>query len=187
MANTLALKVVYNSALTAIGATDRLLFQAAGAFAYGAAGAIALNDYNGGFHIIDASNNELCTSAHPPNLKYIASGTVQIAGGGTVNLNTVTTAQCLNLLVSCSPNAQVTACSIFVYDGSTEANGPANWTVKGFKQGDSAWSNVAGSGNALSLGTDSSGATHNFYFGLSLSPTANGALTATLKLSATVV
>jgi hypothetical protein len=191
MANTLTLKAVYDpgtgSALQTIGATDKLYWQKTGAFSYGSGGAVTVGSYNDGFHIIDAANAELCDTGHAVNLKYIAAGTVSIAGGGTVNLNTVTTAQCLNLLVSCSPNAEVTASSFFVY-GSTEADAPTSWTFVGFKQGDASWdTTISGSAAAYSLGTDASGATHNFYFGLSNTPAANGALTATLKCSVTVV
>ena len=128
----------------------------------------------------------MCDTGHAVNLKYIAAGTVQIAGGSTVDLDTVTTAQCLDLLVSCDPNAELTAASMFVY-GATEADAPAGLVAKGFKQGDAAWAAVGGSGAALALGTDASGATHHKYFGLSFAPSSNGAKTATLKLSATVV
>jgi hypothetical protein len=186
----LTLKTIYDSgagpALTAIGATDKLWWQAAGAFAYGAGGAILITEYNGGFHIIDASNAELCDTGHAVNLKYIDTDSVQIAGGSTVDLSTVTTAQCLNLLISCDPNAEVTAASFFCY-GAAEADPPAGLTVKGFEQGDTDWSDVGGSAAAKALGTSESAAAHNFYFGLSVSPTSNGAKTGTLKLSATVV
>lgn len=191
MANTLALKVVYNpgggAVLTAIAATDKLYWQKTGAFAYGTGGAIPVNTWNDGFHIVNAANAELCAAGHPPNLKYVASGTVDIAGGGTVNLNTVTTAQCLNLLASCSPNAAVTAASWFVH-GTTEADVVANCDVYGFIQAESAWdTTIAGSAAADDLGTKTSAATHNFYVGVSLRPTNNGAITGTLKFSVTVV
>lgn len=185
----MSLSVLYNSALTAIGATDKLLLQAAGAFdATGlAGGAILINTWNGGFHIVNSGNTELCTSVHPPNLQYLTDSTVSIAGAGSAALTTVTTAQCLDLLGSCSPNAALTAASFFIYDGSTEANAPAGLTCKGFQQGDSAWVSVGGSAAAKDLGTHASGATHHKYFGISVSPTSNGAKTATLKVSMTFV
>ncbi len=186
MANTLTLKVNYNSSLQTIGETDKLYWQKAGAFSYGSGGAITVNTYNDGFHIVNASNTELCSSAHPSNLKYLTGSTVSIAGGGSANLDTVTTGQCLNLNVACSPNAEVTASSFFVY-GSTEADAPTGITVKGFEQGDASWSDVGGSANAKSMGTSASAASHDFYFGLSVMPTTNGALTGTLKCSVTCV
>ena len=191
MANTLALKVGYKpgggAVLTAIDATDKLYWQKTGAFAYGTGGAIPVTTWNDGFHIVNAANAELCAAGHPPNLKYVASGTVDIAGGGTVNLNTVTTVQCLNLLASCSPNAEITAASFFVY-GATEADVPAGCSIYGFEQGDAAWdTTIAGSAAAHDLGASGSAATHNYYVGLSISPTTNGAITGTLKFSVTFV
>ena len=190
MANAVTFKTVYDSgggpALTEIGETDKLYWQKAGAFAYGATGAITAAAYNDGHHIIDASNNELCTTGHAVNLKYIAAGTVQIAGGGTVDLNTVTTAQCLNIYVTCSPNAEVTAATFWAY-GSGEADPCTGLTTQGFVQGDAAWQSIGGSGAALDLGTSVSAATHDFYVGISVSPTSNGAKTGTFKASITVV
>jgi len=190
MANTLTFKTVYDAgagpALTEIGATDKLYYQKAGAFTYGALGAIPAGTYNDGHHIINSSNEELCTTAHPANLKYLTDSTVSINGGGSADVTTITTAQCLNLLASCSPNAEVTAFSFFAY-GATEADAPAGLTVYGMKQGEAAWSNIGGSAAALDLGAGGSAATHNRYVALSVSPTSNGAKTATLKASVTVV
>lgn len=186
MAITASLKAVIDGSLTAIGATDKLYFQKAGAFAYGAAGAITVNAYNDGLHVINSSNEDVCTSTHAVNLKYLTSGTVSIAGGDSAALNTVTTAQCLNFNIACDPAAEITAASFFVY-GATEADAPTGMTVQGFEQGDAAWANVAGSGNAKSLGTSASNTSHDFYIGLSITPTTNGALTGTLKCSATCV
>ena len=190
MANTVTFKAVYDpgagSALTEIGATDKLYWQKAGAFAYGASGAIPANEYNGGFHIINSSNEELCDTAHAVNLKYLTDSTVSIAGGESADVATITTAQCLNILVSCSPNAEVTAATFWAY-GSTEADAPTGLTVKGMEQGGAAWATIGGSAAAIDLGTSVSGATHDYYVALSVSPTSNGAKTGTLKASVTVV
>lgn len=192
MANTLSLKVVYNpgggEALTAIGETDKLYFQKSGAFSFGSGGAVASGSYNGGFHIISAADAELCAAGHPTNLaRGTANGKVSINGASEVDVSTVTTAQCLNLLAECSPNAEVTAASMFVYDGSVEANVPTNWTWLAFKQGGAAFAACGGSAAALDLGTGESAATHNRYFGVSNTPTSNGELTGTMKCSMTFV
>lgn len=191
MANAVTLKAVYDagsgSALTEIGTTNKLYWQKAGAFAYGAGGAIPAGEYNGGFHIIDASNVELCDAAHPVNLaRGTANGKVSINGAAEVDVSTVTTAQCLNILASCSPNAEVTAFSIFAH-GATEADPPAGLTVLGFKQGAAAFADIGGSAAALDLGTGASAAAHNRYVGISVSPTSNGAKTATIVVNVTVV
>lgn len=191
MANVMTLNVIYDAGggpeWTEIEEGHKLYFQKAGAFAYGADGAILKTAPNGGFHIVDAYNAELCDTGHPVNLAYgSAAGKVSINGAEEVDVNTVTTAQCLNANLACSPNAAVTASEFYVY-GATTADAPADMTVYGFKQGASAWSDVGGSGNAVSLGTSESAAEHDFYFGLSVVPSSNGALTSTLKVSATVV
>lgn len=186
MANALALKVVYNSSLQTIGATEKLYYQKSGAFAYGADGAITVGEYNGGFHVVNASNAELCTSAHPANLAYVASGTVSVNGGAPEAVSGVADASLLNVNVTCSPEAQLTAASAYVY-GDTEADAPTGLTCYGFQGGDAAWQDVGGSGAALDLGTSASAASHDLYLGLSVSPSSNGAKTGTLKVSVTIV
>ena len=192
MANAIALQVVYNPgggpALTAIGATDKLLWQKAGAFDAGITGAIAVAAYNGGFHIVNAANAELCAAGHPVNLQRgSANGKVLIDGAAEVDVSGVTTAQCLDIYVTCSPNAAVTAASVFAYDGSTEATAPAGLSVLAFKQAAAAFASIGGSAAALDLGSGASGASHHRYFGMSVTPTSNGSKTGTLKTSVSVV
>ncbi len=191
MANVMTLNVIYDAGggpeWTEIEEGHKLYFQKAGAFEYGPDGAIMEEEANGGFHIIDASNLELCDTGHPVNLAYgSAAGKVSINGAEEVDVDTVTTAQCINANLACDPNAEVTASELFAY-GDSEAEAPDNMTLYGFQQGESAWEDIGGSGNAISLGTSESAAEHDFYFGLSLVPSGNGALTGTLKVSATVV
>ena len=97
------------------------------------------------------------------------------------------TTECWNLHATCSPNAQVTAAGFFVY-GATEADAPANCTVQGLKQSQTApWASVGGSAAAIAFAAAGSAATQDYYFGLTITPTANGALTGTLKCSMTFV
>ena len=193
MANTLSLRYYGGAgpAWAALAADDKLYFQKLiGTLVYGALGAIPVSSYNGGTHVISAANDDVCSTNHQPNL---AQGTtaakVSVNGGAEVDIDASHPAvtECWNLHAVCSPDAEITACTFFVYRAA-EANAPANCTVKGVVQGGtSAWASVGGSGAALSLGTSSSAATHDKYFGLTITPTSNGALTGTLKCSATFV
>ena len=191
MADAITLKVIYDSGegpeLTEIEDTHKLYWQKAGAFAYAATSAIPVGEANGGFHIIDASNLELCDTGHPVNLAYgSAAGKVSINGAEEVDVDTVTTDQCICLYVTCDPNGEITASSVFGY-GATEADPPAGLVLYGFKQGDAAWADIGGSGNALDLGSSESAANHSKYFGLSVKPSTRGSKSFTLKASATVV
>lgn len=191
MANAVTLRTYINTgggaAWREMAADDKLYFQAAGAFSYGSGGAIAVSAYNGGTHTISAANADVCTTTHQRNVEYSSDAThCKIAGGGEVLLNTLAITDCINLHTTCSPNAEITASSFFVY-GAAEANPPSGVTVYGVKQGDATWTDVGGSGAAYSLGTDASGATHDQYLALTVTPTSNGAKTGTLKCSVTLV
>jgi hypothetical protein len=195
MANTAVLRVYVD---TGAGVAWRdwasgeiLLLQKAGDFAYGVTGAITVNEYNGGTHLISAAHEEICTTAHPANLEFSTDTTHYKKDGGTETLMDSThpaTTDCFNLHVTCSPNAQLTAASVYIY-GDTTADPPTGMTVYACKQGATspAWTDIGGSGAALAFDTGGSAATHDRYFGLTCKPTANGSLTGTLYVSATVV
>jgi len=190
MANTLALEAYINTggglAWTAVGGTDKLYFQKAGAFAYGSAGAIPITEANGGTHVIDASNDEVCDTADPSNVAYVAAGTCSINGGGTVDVNTLAITNCWRMHGAASPNAEITTSGMYVY-GSAEANPISGVAVYGVKQGESAWADVGGSAARLELGTSVSAADHYKYFALSVVPATNGAKTGTVKMDMTFV
>lgn len=191
MANSVALFARFDPgsgvAFTEIGETDKLYFQKSGAFAYGTGGAIPSGEYQGGTHIIDASNVEVCDTAHPSNVaRGSTTGKAIINGAAEVDVSTVAVNDCFRLTTTCSPAAAITASNIFVY-GTAEANPVANLETLGVKQGEAAWSDIGGSGNALSLGTSESAETHNQYFALTVKPSANGSFSGTIKASVTVV
>jgi len=190
MANTLKLYAYYDPGAGVdwqeVEAAHKLYFQKSGAFAYGATGAIPITEANGGTHIIDAANDELCDTAHPSNVEYVAAGTCEIDGGGVVNVNTLAEADCFRITGAASPNAEVTDSAVFAY-GATEADAVSGVTVYGVEQGEAAWQDIGGSAAALDLGTSVSAATHNRYVAVSVIPTANGAKTGTLKAEMTFV
>lgn len=187
MAITASLKIVIDGALTAIGATDKLYFQNAGAFAYGATGAITVNNYNDGFHIINSSNEDVCVTTHATNLKYLTDATVSVNGGPSINVSAISANQCLLFNIISDTAIEVPSATFFVH-GASESSAPTGITVKGFEQGNSQWYNVGGSSNARSLWGEASTSTdHQYYIALSVMPTTNGALTGTLKCSATCV
>lgn len=191
MADSVALQLNINSgsgvAWEAMGATDVLRMQKAGAHDNTSAGRILLTESNGGMHVETAAGADVCDVAHAHNVAYVAAGTCQIDGGVTEDVANLLTTECIRAHVVCDPtNAEITASEFFVY-GATEADAPAGFTAYGVQQSDAAWANVGGSAAAYDLGTSGSAATHDLYFALSVVPTARGSLSGTLKVSVELV
>jgi hypothetical protein len=195
MANVLTFEAYYDpgtgAAWTALGATDKVYFQKSGSFAYGVTGAIPINTYNGGTHVIDASNNQLDTTTACANIAYGSDANHYSKDGGAdtlIDASNPATTDCFRVHGNCSPNAQVTASSIFAYDGTTEANPVADVTVDAVVPGVGAgFASIGGSAAALDLGTSASAADHYRYVAITVSPTANGAKSGTIKSSMTFV
>jgi len=194
MANTLALEGYYDTgvgvAWTAVGATEKVWFQDATAFGYAAAKAIAVNGYNGGTHVIDAGNAEVCDTAHQANIEFSTDTTHYKLNGGVETLIDAThpaTTECFRLHGAASPNAEITASGVFAYGGS-EVAAPSGVTVYGVQPGlAGAWADIGGSAARISLGTSASAADHYKYVAFTVKPTSNGAKTGTIKGDMTFV
>lgn len=191
MADSVALQLNINSgsgvAWEAMGATDVLRFQKAGAHDPTSSGRILVGDANGGMHVETDGGVDVCDVAHAHNVAYVAAGTCQIDGGITEDVANILTTECIRAHVVCDPtNGEVTAAEVFVY-GATEVDAPTGFTAYGVKQGGASWSDIGGSAAALDLGTSASAASHDLYFALSVVPTTRGSLSGTLKVAVELV
>ena len=112
-------------------------------------------------------------------IQYVASGTCKINGGSTVNLNTVTAKQSVDIGFTDGATAVSTENGIFyAYDGSTDATAPTGVTAQGAETGDAAWTACGGSAAAVTLTDQGSNIQHDFYVIMSASPTSVGEKTA---------
>jgi hypothetical protein len=158
------------TAPTVIDATD--IIQFAGAV-FGAA--LFLNNYQDSMHVkSNAGANDSLANA-PHNTKFIAAGTVQIDGGATVALNTVTTAECpLKINFSHGIAVIVEDHFIYAYNGTDTAVAPTEVDFKIAEQGNAAWTSAGGSAAALAVADQGSATSHDFFFAISAAGTAVG-------------
>lgn len=156
---------------TTIDDTDSIAFSD-GTFGH----SITVGTYNGGTHVRNSGGTDDSASNSPHNTKYLTSTTMSLNGGSSANLSTLTTANSpLKITISESVNITVTNVKMYAYDGTTDANAPTGMNVYLAEQGDTAWVQAHGSGNALSLNDQTTAATsHDFYVAISVSPTSIG-------------
>jgi hypothetical protein len=123
-----------------------------------------------------SGGSDLSSANTPHNTKYLTSSTVSLNGAGSVNVNTISTANSpLRLTVTEDTSITVTAIKLYAYDGTTQSAAPTGTTVQLMQQSKSAWVQAHGSGSALSIDDSSTPATtHNFYVLVSVSPTSVG-------------
>lgn len=191
MADSVALQLNIDSGAgvgwEAMGETDVLRMQKAGAHDATTKGRIIVGEANGGMHVETYAGADVCDVQHAHNVAYVAAGTCSIDGAATEPVTNLLTTECIRAHVVCDPtNAEITAAEFYVY-GATETDAPTGFTAYGVKQSDSAWANVGGSAAAYDLGTSVSAATHDLYFALSVVPTARGSLSGTLKVAVELV
>lgn len=159
-----------------IGTTNVIGFYGSGG--YGSP--IQVGEYNDATHIrkSTADDSDNCNLPHMTNVKYSADNQVSVSGGAPIALTSVTQEELIRLTVTSDTSISIIATRLYGYDGSNVDNPPANLTFKTFKEADTTWSTPAGRAAAMSAGTSVSAATtHNFYVGMSLSPTSTGAST----------
>jgi len=156
---------------TTIGATDTLSFTG-GDFGV----PIVVSEYNDGTYVRSSGGTDQSSGNTPHNSKYLTSSTVSINGGASASLNTVTTGNCpLKITLTNDTNITVSDIEMFGFDGTTPANAPSGVTLYLAKQGDTSWTQAAGSSATISYADSSTPATsHNFYGLASLSPSSVG-------------
>ena len=167
---------------TTIGGTDKLQFAGSGGFDT----RITVGSYNATSHVKSSGGTNLSSANTPKNNKFISQtgGTagksqVSVSGGATVDLDTVTTANCvLKINFSDASSVVTTAASIYAWDGTTQANPPSGVTVKIAAQGSANFSTPAGSGSALALADQTAATSHDFFLVYSASPSSVGLKTA---------
>ncbi|NOZ68032.1 MAG: hypothetical protein GXP46_01985 [Deferribacteres bacterium] len=179
-----------------ITSTDRVGFNAAN---FGES--ISVGTFQDSTHKTDSTmSTDLCSPDHIRNCKYISPTEVSLMGGAAVTLDTTNVGQndC-TLQWSYQDDTVNTALSnvrFFFYDAVDPANAPAGVIAVAFEHdgaainkdrvsdtpGDGgAWDSskgIGGNANALICSDQASASIHNFYIGISLSPTSKGLKTA---------
>lgn len=121
-----------------------------------------------------------------PNVKFISSTQGNI-GGSNIDLSQVGFNNCTLLIRLHSGSAvRLQAVKLYAHSGSNIAVGPSNMSVRGFEKGANSWTTMSGSAAPLVLTPHmSSGSnTHDYYVGLSATPTASGSNMVNLTLYA---
>jgi hypothetical protein len=173
---------------TTIAATDKVQFAAATFDS-----AIAVTEWNDSTHVKTNADANKSSGNTPRNNKFIsqAGGTggdsqIQINGGSTVDLDTLTTANAaLKINFSDAESVATTDAVFYAYDGTTPATAPVNVSIVGAEVGDTNWTTIEGSGSALSLEDSSAATSHDFYIAVSASPDTAGLKTGALRIELT--
>lgn len=159
---------------TVIDGTDIIQFAAA---TFGSA--IVVGQYQDSMHIETNVGGNKSNGNTPHNTKYVASGTCSLNGGGTVAVNSISTANCpLKINFAHASAVAVSGHKIYAYDGVTTTAVPTDVTFYIAQQGDAAWTNAEGSAAAKNVTDSPSATSHDFFFLISASPESVGSKTA---------
>lgn len=182
---TWALTAQLTTGTLTVNATDRIWFNDA---TFGAN--IVVGQYQNSTHISNSSDVHQCSTNHVHNTKFLTSTTVSIDGAGSTSLP-VSTANCpLKFTFSHGSSVTTSGANFFGY-GASEAAAITDVTLQAGEGGvTGTWVSCGGGsgGTKLTLADHGSAATsHDFFVFLSVTPTASGAKTGTVKISLTYV
>jgi hypothetical protein len=166
---------------TTIEATDLIQFAGAGGFD----DPITVGSYNETTHVESSVGANDSSANTPRNNKFISQaggggGDSQADwGGGTEDLDQITTAECA-LLINFAHGSSVTTTGhiVYAYNGSSTATGPTDVDFRAAEQGDTNFTEAEGSGSAVTITDDTAATSHDYYIVISASPTAVGEKTA---------
>jgi hypothetical protein len=149
---------------------------------------ILVGEFQDTIHLEDANGGEVCTTYHGNSTKYVSSTTVSVNGGTAKNVSSVTNSE-VPIKINFSHDAAVSIrnAKLWAQKSETDSGAPDNVDVYAFEVGNTAWTNIDGQTNALSVQDRSASTSHDFYFGMSEKPTAvTGApITAVINFSLT--
>lgn len=151
---------------------------------------ITVASWQDGTHVGNGTpGTDQCGANHANNVKFVASGTMSVNGGGTENINdtNLTNDECtMRLHFNHTSAVAVTGVRFYCFDNSTVTNEAVGVEVYAFERGISATSwtlinddsgNIGGdnSGERLALANSGSATDHYWYLALSASPESVGA------------
>ena len=162
---------------TTVEATD--IVQFAGSSGFDAK--VTVGEYNDTTHVESSGGANDSSSNTPNNVKFISqsggTGSDSQAdwGDGTEDIDAITDAECTLEINFSDASSVITESAIFyAYDGSTTTTAPTGVTFVAFESGDTNFTAAEGSGSAVSLADQSTGTSHDFYVGCSVSPDSVG-------------
>lgn len=165
---------------TTIDATDIIQFAAA---TFGSA--IVVGAYQDTTHVESSVGANDSSANTPKNSKFISQtggtgGDSQVdVGGGTVDLDTISTANCpLKINFSDASSVVTVSHKLYAYDASTTTAVPTGVDFRAAEQGDANWTEAEGSAAGVTVTDDTTATSHDFYFLISASPTSAGEKTA---------
>lgn len=174
---------------TTIDASDIVQFAGSGGFD----DPITVNAYNDSTHVESSVGANDSSGNTPKNSKFISQtggtgGDSQVdIGGGTVDLDTISTANSpLKINFADASSVATTGAIFYAYNGSSQATGPTGVDFRAAEQGDANWTEAEGSGAPVTITDDSAATSHDYFLLISASPTSVGEKTAfTLRIELT--
>jgi hypothetical protein len=163
---------------------------------------ISVGAFQDSTHKTDSGmSSDGCTPNHMRDCKYVSTTTVSLNGGGAVTLTigNVAETDCTlewNYTDDTPTSTALSNVLMFAYDGADVNNPPSGITVVAFERETSAiykdttagvgyaWDSANGIGglaNALNCSDRSTASGHDYYFGISMSPTSKGQKTCKLR------
>lgn len=166
---------------TTIGGTDLLQFAGPGGFD----DPITVSEYNDTTHVESSVGANDSSGNTPHNNKFISQsggtgGDSQADwGGGTEDLDQITTAEAALLINFADASSIVTTDAVFyAYNGSNTATGPTDVDFRAAEVGDANFTQAEGSGSPVTINDDTASTSHNYYLVVSASPQSVGEKTA---------
>lgn len=142
---------------------------------------ITVGAYNDTTHVSSSGGANDSSGNSPKNSKFISQtggtgGDSQVdVGSGTVDLDSVSTANCPLKINFADASSVITESAIFyAYDGSTTTAAPTGVTFVAAEQGDANWTAAEGSAAGVTLADNTASTSHDFYILMSASPDSVG-------------
>ncbi len=143
---------------------------------------IIVEEWNESTHVKTSAGADKSSGNTPKNNKYISGTEIQVDGGSTVDLDTISNSDaCLTINVTDGTFA-IEDALFYTYNGSSPSQPSEYIDTYAAEVGDTNWTNAVNRTAGLALDDKTSDTSHDYYIALSISPDNPGIVNATMRL-----
>lgn len=143
---------------------------------------IIVEEFNESTHVKTSAGVDKSSSNTPKNNKYISDTQIQVDGGSTVNLSTISNSDAALTINVTDGTFAIEDALFYTFNGSSPSQASEYMNTYSAEVGDSEWTNSNNRASGLTLDNKTTDSSHDYYIALSISPQNPGISNATMRL-----
>lgn len=143
---------------------------------------IVVDEFNESTHVKTNAGIDKSSGNTPKNNKYISNTEIQVDGGSTVNLNTISNSDAALTINVTDGTFAIEDALFYTFNGASPSQPSEYIDTYAAEVGDSEWTHAINRTAGLPLNNKTTNTSHDYYIAISISPQNPGIVNATMRL-----